>query len=190
MSKYALTLSFFVYSYSVHMLKRALSSFGNLVVRKRIFFISVFINLAWFCPVATSCIAFWNHWQFWRKFPLSCLWVYFSSSLKENLFLIPKILYFDPIATSIFGCSLDLSKLNWIKINTVTNSSQIVSKISFLSWVASLRLLFFELKHLKRKLWRATQETGLSICWHEYPWTLEILPVCVVQSYIACISKS
>lgn len=149
MSKYALTLSFFVYSYSVHMLKRALSSFGNLVVRKRIFFISVFINLAWFCPVATSCIAFWNHWQFWGKFPLSCLWVYFSSSLKENLFLIPKILYFDPIATSIFGCSLDLSKLNWIKINTVTNSSQIVSKISFLSWVASLRLLFFELKHLK-----------------------------------------
>lgn len=85
--------------------------------------------------------------------------------------------------------SLDLSKFNWIKINTVTNSSWIVSKISFLSWIASLLDSYFLNWNIWKKIMRSY--TGnRTICWHEYPWILEILPVCMVQSYIACISKS
>lgn len=189
MSKCVLIIFFFVYSYSLYMLKRVISSFGNLVVRKRIFsslfsLISMFF-FQWLLVLLSEVIGSSE-----GNFPSLVFGYFFFFFFAGKFIFNSKILSFDPIATSIFGYSLDLSKLNWIKINTITNSSQIVSKISFLSWVASLRLLFFELKHLKRKLWGATQETGLSICWHEYPWTLEILPVCVVQSCIAYISKS
>lgn len=51
--------------------------------------------------------------------------------------------------------SLDLSKFNWIKINTVTNSSWIVSKISFLSWIASLLDSYFLNWNIWKKIMRS-----------------------------------
>lgn len=110
--------------------------------------------------MATCSIAFWNHWQFWGRFPLSCLCVRFSSSLHENLFLIPpKVILWPYCHQHFWLLSLVLSvgsELNWIRINTVTNSLWIVSKI-FLSFLSSffLRLLLFKLQTSEKKIMRS-----------------------------------
>lgn len=111
--------------------------------------------------MATCSIALWNHWEFWGMFPLSCLWVYFSPSLHENLFLIQKNYTLTPLPSAFLSTvSSSLCRI-WIELDKNKHSNKInslwvVSKI-FLSFLSSfsLRLLFFELQTSEKKIMRS-----------------------------------